>query len=132
MVKDLLCDEFQNTVANYLIRHKSVIDVMTKLQESNARINRALAKTITYCGCLEVNAKKQQVPQDAELRELKDYMQAHINGSLCEQCKDVLETEIGSSLFYLTALCNLLDLNLYDIMLKEHDKIETLGVYNLS
>ncbi|MBO3447166.1 DUF1573 domain-containing protein, partial [Clostridium botulinum] len=29
------------------------------------------------------------------------------------------------------SLCNLLDLNLYDILLKEYNKINTLGKYSM-
>ncbi|MDI3533734.1 MAG: hypothetical protein PWQ82_99 [Thermosediminibacterales bacterium] len=132
MIKDLIYDEFQNNVANLLIRHRSILDVMTKLSESTARINRALAKSITNCGCLEVKAQKQQIPKNITLQELKDYMKTHLSGSLCPTCKEIIEHEIGSSLFYLTALCELLDLNLYDVLVKENDKISTLGIYNMS
>jgi hypothetical protein len=42
-----------------------------------------------------------------------------------------IEREMGTNLFYLTSLCSILDLNLYDIMLKESKRIETLGYYSL-
>lgn len=132
MLKNNLCNEFQNMVSEYLIRHKSIIDVMSKLQESNARINRALAKSITVCGCLQVNAKKQNFPLDSNLSELKNYTQSHLEGALCPNCAEVLENEIGSNLFYIAALCDLLGLNLQEVLKKEHDKIATLGIYNLS
>jgi len=128
---DIICDEFQDTVANCLIRHKSIIDVMTKIEETSARVNRAVAKSVTACGCLEVNAKKQQIPSEVKLQELGAYMDTHLKGQLCPDCRDILQQEIGNHLFYLAALCNLLDLNLYDIFLAEHDKLSTLGVYNM-
>jgi len=31
-MKDLLCDQFQETVGEYLIRHRSILDIMAKLQ----------------------------------------------------------------------------------------------------
>jgi len=39
---------------------------------------------------------------------------------------------LGNNLFYLAALCNTFDLNLYDILLKEHKKLSALGVYNFA
>ena len=42
-----------------------------------------------------------------------------------------IEDEIGNDLFYLASLCNLLDLNLYDILLKEYNQIATLGKYSM-
>jgi len=131
-MKDLLCDEFQNTVSELLIRHHSILDVLSKCQESSARVNRAVAKAVTTCGCLQVVARKKSIPPDISLLELKKYLESHLEGSLCPNCKDIIETEIGRTLFYLTALCNLLDLNLYDILLKEHKKITTLRVFNLT
>ena len=42
---------------------------------------------------------------------------------------EVIEREIGNNLFYLTSLCNALDINLYDVLLKESDKMNTLGKF---
>jgi len=33
-MKDLICDEFQNTVSELLIRHHSILDVLSKFQEA--------------------------------------------------------------------------------------------------
>lgn len=133
-MKDIIFDEFQNNVNESLIRHKSLIDIMTKIQESEARINRSIAKSITNCGCISVNAKKQHLPdEDAsiDIQDLNKCLQSHIEGKLCDNCRDVIENEIGSNLFYISSLCNTLDLNLYDILLKENNKMNTLGKYNL-
>ena len=43
-----------------------------------------------------------------------------------------LENELGKTLFYLVALCNAMDLNLYDVILKEHKKLSTLRIFNLT
>jgi len=131
-LKDLICDEFQNTVSNCLLRHRSVIDVITKLQETSARVNRAIAKAVTSCGCVEVQAKKQQFPGEIKLKELSSYMETHLEGKLCQECREIIEQELGNHLFYIAALCNLLNLNLYDIILAENEKLSTLGIYNLS
>ncbi|HHV79040.1 MAG TPA: DUF1573 domain-containing protein [Firmicutes bacterium] len=130
-MKDLLCDGFQETVSECLVRHRSILDVITKLQEATARVNRAVAKSVTSCGCIKINASRQRFPCEICMEQLKSHLGTHIEGELCDQCRDVLETEIGSMLFYLAALCNLLDLNLYDIILKEQEKSALLGVYKL-
>ncbi|NPV71739.1 MAG: DUF1573 domain-containing protein [Firmicutes bacterium] len=131
-MKDLLCDGFQEAVEEFLVRHRSILDVESKLQEANARINRAIAKAVTSCGCVQIAAGKQRVPVDVSLQDLKNYMGTHLQGELCEHCKEVVESEIGASLFYLAALCNLLNLNLYDIMLTEHKKVSALGLFNFT
>ncbi len=56
-----VCKDFQNEVSKSLIRHKSILDIMTKLDEYNARINRAVAKSVTSCGCISIDAKKQNL-----------------------------------------------------------------------
>jgi hypothetical protein len=131
-MKDVIFDDFQNAIGESLLRHKSILDIMTKFQESNARINRAVAKSITNCGCIKLNAEKQHLPEDDDtinIESLKDCLKSHISGTLCDSCREVLEREMGNNLFYLTSLCNSLDLNLFDILLKENDKINTLGKY---
>lgn len=133
-MKDVIFDNFQNSVSESLLRHRSILDIMTKFQESEARINRAVAKSVTSCGCVTIEAIKQQYQidkDDMDMETLKSCLQTHIKGSLCGNCRDVIEGEIGNNLFYLTSLCNLLDLNLYDILLKEYDKINTLGKFTL-
>lgn len=133
-MKDIIFDEFQNSVNESLLRHRSILDILTKLQESESKINRAVAKSITSCGCMQLDSDKKQVSDDEEdldLADLKESMKTHLNGELCENCRDVIESEIGNNLFYLTSLCNTLDLNLYDILLKELNNINTLGKFTL-
>lgn len=132
-MKDLLCDGFQETVNDYLVRHKSILDVMSKLTESAGRVNRAVAKAVTNCGCIEIEAVKQRIPPELDsLESLKEHMSTHLKGKLCEHCTEILEDEIGRTLFYIAALCNLLDLNLYDILIKEQERIACLGMFNFS
>jgi hypothetical protein len=132
-MKDVIFDDFQNAVDESLLRHKSILDLMTKFQESNGRINRAIAKSITNCGCIQVTGKKQNLPENDDsinIESLKNYFNTHVDGKLCDNCREVIDREMGNSLFYLTSLCNILDLNLYDVFLKEYDKINTLGKYS--
>ena len=133
-MKDCIFDNFQNSVDESLLRHKSILDIITKLQESQARVNRAVAKSVTNCGCISVEAKKQYTPtniDDLDLDALSASLDTHMQGNLCENCREVLEKELGNNLFYIASLCNLVDLNLYDILLKEYNKISTLGKYTM-
>lgn len=124
-------DTFQEQVDAYLIRHRSILDILSKLQESTARVNRAFAKAVTSCGCISVNAERQRFPSDVGLAEVKGYLDTHLAGELCDRCREAVETEIGSELFYTAGLCSLLDLKLEDIQQKEHSRIKTLGIFNL-
>jgi len=125
-----VCENFQNEVPNVLARHKSILDIMTKLDEYNARTNRALAKSVTRCGCVTIHAAKQDLGNDS-LQDMLNNAESHIEGNLCDSCKDVLEVEIGTYLFYLTSLCDVLDLNFHSMLEKEYDRIKTLGIYSL-
>lgn len=128
-MKDIIYDDFQNSVNDSLLRHKSILDIMTKYTESSARVNRAIAKAVTNCGCMNINARKQNLPEDDSLDNMCDCLESHITGELCDSCREVIEREIGNNLFYLTSLCNDLDISLYDVLLKEHDKMSTLGKF---
>jgi hypothetical protein len=131
-MEDLLYEKFRQQVDECLVRHRSILDVLSKLQEGCARTNRSITKAVTNCGCLEINASKQAIPQDASLATLKKYMEPHLEGKLCPNCREIFEDELGATLFYLVALCNLLDVDLLQVMLKEYNKLRTLGIFNLS
>ncbi|NMB07718.1 MAG: DUF1573 domain-containing protein [Tissierellia bacterium] len=128
--KDLDFDEFQNQVDNVLIRHRSILDIITKLNEYTARINRAVVKSSTSCGCIEINTSKQDFNKNS-LEEMKNSMESHISGSLCPGCREILLEEIGAYLFYLAALSNALDVNISEALYKEYSNIKTLGLFSL-
>ncbi|CCQ94261.1 conserved hypothetical protein [[Clostridium] ultunense Esp] len=128
--KNLSCDDFQAQVEDVLIRHRSILDIITKLDEYTSRINRAVIKSVTYCGCIEIHATRQDYNRES-LEEIKNNMQNHVKGNLCPSCKEILEEEIGAYLFYLSALCNALDINLSDSLLKEYRNMKTLGIFSL-
>lgn len=131
-MKDIIFDDFQNQIEESLLRHKSILDILTKLQESEARMNRAIIKSVTNCGCIRINAQKQNIPTDVnDIEEIKKHLKNHIEGKLCDNCREIIEKEIGNNLFYILSLCNELDLNLYDILLTEYDRVKTLGIYSL-
>ncbi|MDF2533807.1 MAG: hypothetical protein K0Q65_3388 [Clostridia bacterium] len=106
-MKDLLYNDFQDSVDELLMRHRSILDVLTKFQESQTRVNRAVVKAVTACGCIEINSKKQNYSNEVSLQELKDFMDTHLKGNICSNCRDVIEKELGNNLFYMAALCNL-------------------------
>lgn len=124
--------DFQDMVSEVLIRHRSILDCLSKYQESTARVNRSIIKTVTDCGCISIKAIKQQYPKDSSLKDCSKYMDSHIKGKLCEHCREIIAEEIGNHLFYLTALCNLLDYNLADLFNLEYSRINTLGHFLLS
>lgn len=129
---DGICDDFQDAVSGALVRHKSILDILSKFQETNARVNRAIVKAVTNCGCIKVRAEKPEIPEDTTFRELRQYMLTHLNGFLCPRCQETIEKELGKNLFYLVALCDSLDLDLQEILDKECKKVNTLGIFNLT
>lgn len=128
--KDTLCDDFQDMVSEVLIRHKSILDIITKLDEYNARINRAVVKSVTSCGCISIDASKQEYDRDT-LEELKYSLKNHVNGELCEVCNEIIQEEMGSYVFYLAALCQTLGIDFSEVIKNEYKNIKTLGIYSL-
>jgi hypothetical protein len=126
-----MVDQFQFTVGELLVRNKSILDLITKFQDSNARVNRGIIKSVTQCGCLKINASKQPFDADSDFEEIRNSMETHMEGQLCDNCRDIIEKDFGRNLFYLASICNTLDLNLYDIIIKELDRVKMLGKYNL-
>lgn len=130
-MKDVIYDEFQNKVDEVLIRHTSLLDVMSKFSDAQSKSNRAVTKAITNCGCITLDTLKVTPPDDSAYEDLKHYKSDHIKGELCPTCREKIEEEFGNLEYYVAALCNVLDLSLYDIMLKEYKKINTLGKFSL-
>ncbi len=58
-------------------------------------------------------------------------MKNHVKGELCPNCKEIVEEEIGAHLFYLAALCNTLDINLSESLIKEYKNMKALGIFGL-
>ncbi|MDR0434526.1 MAG: DUF1573 domain-containing protein [Gracilibacteraceae bacterium] len=123
--------EFQKTAEETLIQHQSIIDILSKGQEASARVNRAVTKAVTKCGCLEIHAVRPEIPEEASLSDLKQLLNRHLTGALCSGCREVIEKELGRQVFYLAALCNSLGLSFQDIMAREQDKLKTLTIFNL-
>ena len=130
-INDIHFEDFQNVVSDLLMRNRSILDIISKIQTSSGRVNRAVVKAVTHCGCVEVNGKKQSFPDEADMENLVTLLSTHLNGKLCGECRHAVEKEIGGALFYLAALCNTLDISLYDVILKEKEALSTLGTYSL-
>lgn len=128
---DVVCS-FQDKVAELLLKHRSILDSLSKHTESATRINRAITKAVTGCGCISIHARKQQLPAEISLEECRKYMDSHVEGSLCENCREIIEEEMGNQLFYLSALCHLLGFKLEDIIKQEYERLNALGFYHLS
>ncbi|MHB1404794.1 MAG: nucleoside triphosphate pyrophosphohydrolase family protein [Desulfitobacteriaceae bacterium] len=127
-----LTNQFQSTVKELLIRHQSVLDILTKGQEASARVNRAVVKSVTNCGCLAIEAQRQPIPEDATLLDLKQLLDSNLKGKLCDSCHDIIEAEIGKQLFYIAALANTLDISLSEVIVKEQKKLSTLTIFNMT
>ncbi|AIQ20803.1 MULTISPECIES: hypothetical protein [Paenibacillus] len=123
---------FQDQVSELLLRHRSLLDVMSKNGQSSASVNRAVVKAITECGCIQLHATKQVFEPALGLEQAKELAGTHLEGQLCENCREVVASELGRELFYMSALCNLLDINMDEVVVKESQKCATLGLFNLS
>ncbi len=132
MKSDEVIGDFQDMVSEVLIRHRSILDCLSKYQESTSRVNRSIIKTVTDCGCISINAIKQQFPQKGSFKDCGKYMDSHIKGKLCEHCREIISEEIGNHLFYTAALCNILDFDLKELFGSEYDRVNTLGHFMLS
>ncbi|MFI2858841.1 DUF1573 domain-containing protein [Paenibacillus sp. JSM ZJ436] len=123
---------FQDQVSELLLRHRSLLDVLSKNGQSSASVNRAVTKAITECGCIELHATKQSFDAGTDLESARAHAGTHIEGSLCENCREAVSSELGRNLFYMSAMANLLDIQLEDVLNKESKKCSTLGLFNLS
>ncbi len=118
LTKDIIAEDFQLAVESSINRNKNLLDTTSKKDIFSARLTRAIVKAITSCGCISVHSEK--CAGDTCLE-----------GKLCKNCRDVVESEMGEELYYLAAICNALDLSIYDIMLKEKSSLSMLGKFSL-
>lgn len=123
-LNDILMEGFQQTVEQYVKRNKNLLDSLSKFQTAGARFCRASIKSATQCGCIKIEGSTQD-SDDASSPKTK------VTGELCETCKDTIQKELGDVLFYLVAVCNALDINVYDVILNEQKMLDTLGPFSL-
>lgn len=124
--------EFQKLVSDLLLRHRSLLDILSKCDQSNASVHRSVIKSITECGCIQVKGEKQPYSQDMTVEQAQALMQTHLSGNLCDQCNEIVSEELGKSLFYLSALCNVLDIDLDKVIEDEAKKCNTLGIFKMA
>ena len=126
-------EQFQNFIDELILRNKSILDQMTKLQDASARLNRTLSKSATTCGCIKLNIVKQQLDFShlSSPEELKSLLSTHIEGYPCPECNEAIEKEMGRVLFYLAALANTLGISLSSVLENEKKHTQLLGNYSL-
>lgn len=122
---------FQECVSNAQFRNKSILDIVTKLSEQTALLNRAISKSVTHCGCVKINAKKQYINNQKSLEENRISLNSHLEGDLCPKCKEKVEEEMGDLMFYLASLCETLNIDLIDVVEHKTDFLKTFGKYSL-
>jgi NTP pyrophosphatase (non-canonical NTP hydrolase) len=130
-MNDIYAEDFQHAVNELIMRNRSILDILSKFECASSKVNRACVKAVTNCGCLSITAKKQNFPEGRDFEGLSKLLDSHLKGKLCANCMQTIEDEIGGVLFYLAALCNTLNISLYDVILKEKKRLDTLGPYSL-
>ena len=120
--------EFQKQVSELLLRHRSLLDILSKCDQSHASVHRSVIKAVTECGCIEVQGKKQPYSPEMTVEEA----QAALQGQLCDHCSEIVSEQLGKSLFYLSALCNVLDVDLEKVIEDESKKCNTLGIFKMA
>lgn len=125
-------EQFQNQVSQLLLRHRSVLDILSKIDQTSAAVNRSVTKAVTDCGCITLQATKQPFDRIESLDMAKEQIPNHLYGELCEHCKEYIRSQLGKNLFYLTALCTQLDIELEEVLQDEAKKCSTLGLFNFT
>ncbi|MBQ2897316.1 MAG: DUF1573 domain-containing protein [Clostridia bacterium] len=116
--------DISETIDKYYRRNRSLVDTMSKAQLSLEKTIRAITKAATHCGCIEFCAKKQPCGLDETVPVLS-------SGSLCTECSQEVEKELGQSAFYLISLMILLGYNPIEIIERENINVRLLGKFNL-
>ena len=119
-LNDIMAEDFQIVVEEYVERNKNLLDTMSKYQTAPSRLNRAVTKAATQCGCISLTGRKRS-----------GQAKTGVEGKLCKNCREAIEKEMGDVLFYHAAMCNALGLSIYDVMLKEKQTLFALGEYSL-
>lgn len=132
-MEPLELEQFQNTIDDFLLINRSILDQLTKLQDACSRLNRNVSKSATMCGCIKINVSRQNYPisEDLSLEELKTLMSSHIEGYPCEDCNERIEKEMGRLLFYLGTIANTLGISLSTVLENEVKRNNLLGNYSL-
>lgn len=116
-----LLSEYQDRAEKVLSRNKSLLDILTKLQCANGRVARSVIKAVTACGCVELHGR----------RNPPDSPETQLSGSLCEDCRATVLTELGEALFYTSSLCSALGLTLREVLEADMSRSDMMGAYSL-
>lgn len=125
------CSEFQQATSDVQLFNKSILDIVTKLDEQTSLLNRAVFKSATHCGCIEIHATKQIYSPHKSLEENQKELDTHIEGELCPKCREKIIQEMGELLFYIASMCEALDISLEEVLTEKFKHLKTLGLYNL-
>src|SRR5512146_1528455 len=98
-INDIHIEDFQSVVGDQLMRNRSILDIISKIQTSASRVNRAVVKSVTHCGCVQIDGKKQAFSEEACIEDLRELMSTQVKGELCSECRPTIEEEIGEVLF---------------------------------
>lgn len=120
METDLLT-EYQNRAGSVIARNKSVLDILSKQLCAAAKVERSVVKAVTACGCIGIDGHKNPPRTGTD----------QLRGRLCEDCENIVMTEMGELVFYLTSLCNALDIRLEDVVRRDMSRCDMLGPYSL-
>lgn len=133
MIEVTELEQFQNFIDDLVLRNKSILDQMTKLQDACARLNRTLSKSATTCGCVKMTITKQQLDftNISNIEELKSLLSTHVEGYPCNSCNESIEKEMGRVLFYMAAIANTLGISLSSVIESEKARTSLLGSYSL-
>jgi hypothetical protein len=123
--------ELQQVAAQMLLRNKSLLDALTKMQEAGAKTLRSVVKAATRCGCIELSGALQPINSNMTFEEIRGKLNFYKDGEICNECKFAVEKEMGAVLFYMASVCNALDLDMNEIIEKEIERNRLLGGYSL-
>lgn len=123
---------FQRQVSELLLRHKSILDILSKCDQAGASVHRSVIKAVTECGCIKIDAEKQAYSPDLTLEQARDVLSTHMTGSLCDTCKEIIGDQLGKQLFYIASLCNVLNIELDQVVADESSKCSALGVFRMA
>ena len=105
------------------------------MQESSARVQRAVAKAVTVCGCIEIDAARQALPdpasEDISYADLKQYVQSHLGGSFATIAATSSKRSWARPTFTPPRCAETFNLHAADILAKEKQRLDTLGIYSL-
>ena len=92
-LNDIMAEDFQIVVEEYVERNKNLLDTMSKYQTASSRLNRAVTKAATQCGCISLTGRKRS-----------GQAKTGVEGKLCKNCREAIEKEMGDVLFYHAAM----------------------------